>query len=68
MEGTQKITVHVPEKLLAKARQVTGAGLTSTIRKGLELLSASTHYHVVQGFRGRYKPSIALERLRADRK
>ena len=37
----RKLTIEVPEDLLAKAIAVTGQGITPTVRKGLELNIAS---------------------------
>jgi hypothetical protein len=40
MEPTRKITVALPRELLRKAQKATGAGITATIRRGLELVAA----------------------------
>jgi hypothetical protein len=39
--ATRKITIEVPADLLEKAQQATGAGVTQTIRTGLQLAAAS---------------------------
>ncbi len=36
-----KITVEIPEDLLEKAQQASGAGITQNVRTALELLAAS---------------------------
>jgi post-segregation antitoxin (ccd killing protein) len=41
MKAEQKITVYVNRELLAKAQGATHAGISETVRKGLELLVAS---------------------------
>lgn len=44
MEPTRKVTVGLPQALLRKAQQTTGAGITATIRRGLELVAAGRAY------------------------
>ena len=44
METARKITVEVPEDLLEKAQQASGAGITQTVRTGLQLVAASHAY------------------------
>jgi len=41
MGPARKITIEVPADLLEKAQQATGAGITQTIRTGLQLVAAS---------------------------
>jgi post-segregation antitoxin (ccd killing protein) len=36
MKSEQKITVHVDRELLAKAQRAARAGISETVRKGLE--------------------------------
>lgn len=64
----QKVTVHVDEALLRKARAQTGAGVTATIRHGLELVAASGAYERLRALRGKVKLAIDLDALRADRR
>jgi hypothetical protein len=63
----RKITVHVPEDLLEKARQASGQGITETVRQGLRLLAAGETYRELSRMRGKVKFSIDLARLREDR-
>jgi hypothetical protein len=65
--ATRKITVHVPEDLLDKARESTGRGTTETVRRGLELLAASAAYLKLRRLRGKVEVSVDLEALREDR-
>jgi len=37
---TTKVTVELPRELLDRAQSSTGEGITSTIRRGLELVAA----------------------------
>lgn len=66
MEVAKKITVEIPPSLLKKAQKVTGTGITATIRKGLEFLSASEAYEGLRQMRGKVRFSIDLKRLRED--
>jgi hypothetical protein len=68
MRAERKITVHVPEQLLARAQKAAGAGITETVRRGLELLAASEAYEGLRKMRGRVKFSIDLNELREDRR
>lgn len=68
MKAERKITVHVSDRLLAKAQKAAGAGITETVRKGLELLAAGDAYEGLRRLRGRVKFSINLDELREDRR
>jgi hypothetical protein len=67
MKAERKITVHVAPGLLAQAQKATGAGISETVRKGLELLAASEAYDQLLKMRGKVKFSINLSELREDR-
>ena len=67
MSNNRKITLELPEDLLRKAQQSTGEGITATVRRGLELVAASTAYTELQKLRGKVKFSIKLKELRNDR-
>jgi len=67
MSANRKITLELPEDLLRKAQECTGEGVTSTVRRGLELLAASTAYSRLRSLRGKVKFSIKLKELRNDR-
>ena len=66
MPDSRKITLEIPEDLLRKAQQSTGEGVTATVRRGLELLAASTAYTELRKLRGKVKFSIKLKQLRKD--
>jgi len=67
MKAKRKITVQVDCELLAKAQKVTRAGISETVRKGLELLAASEAYDQLLKMRGNAKFSVDLNELREDR-
>ena len=67
MEAARKITVEVPPELLEKAQRASGAGITQTIRIGLQLVAASRTYARLRGLRGKARFSRSLAELKADR-
>jgi hypothetical protein len=67
MKAARKVTVVLPEKLLADAERATGLGTTSTIRRGLELVAAARAYESLRGLRGKVRFSLDLAALREDR-
>lgn len=62
----QKITVHVPHALLRRARDVSGSGITETVRQGLHLVAARDAYGKLRALRGRVRFDLDLKRLRED--
>ena len=67
MQTARKITVEVPHDLLEKAQQASGAGITETVREGLQLLAASQTYARLRQLRGKVRFSRTLAELKADR-
>ena len=67
MNAARKITVEVPEELLEKAQQASGAGITQTVRTGLRLVAASRAYARLRSLRGKVRFSRTLSELKADR-
>lgn len=67
MKTARKITVEVPEALLEKAQHATGAGITQTVRTGLQLLAASQAYGRLRQLRGKVRFSRTAQELKADR-
>jgi hypothetical protein len=65
--AAKKITVEVPAELLAKAQKSSGAGITQTIRTGLELVAAGKAYERLLRLKGKVRFSRTLEELKADR-
>ena len=67
MAEVQKITVEVPAALLEKARRASGAGITETVRAGLQLVAASQAYSRLRSLRGKVRFSRTASQLKADR-
>ncbi len=67
MDAVQKITVEVPAALLEKARRASGAGITETVRTGLQLVASSQAYARLRGMRGKVRFSRTASQLKADR-
>jgi len=67
METARKITVEVPEDLLEKAQQASGAGITQTVRTGLQLVAASHAYARLRELRVKVRFSQTTDELKADR-
>ena len=68
MKPERKITVHVRRDLLEKAQRAARAGVSETVRKGLELLAVSEAYDGLLKMRGKVKFSVDLDELRRDRR
>ena len=68
MKTERKITIHVPEDLLKRAKKATKSGTTETVRQGLQLIAASGAYSTLLGMQGKIKFSIPIKKLREDRK
>ncbi|MEQ1866934.1 MAG: hypothetical protein ABL996_20025 [Micropepsaceae bacterium] len=68
MTKMRKITVRVPADLLAAAQMETGAGITETVRKGLELLRRAHAYRQMEKLRGKVKFDLSLDEIRNDRR
>ena len=63
----QKFTVHIQKDLMRRAQRASRAGVTETIRKGLQLLAARDAYDQLLKMEGKLKVSINLDELREDR-
>jgi hypothetical protein len=66
MKAQKKITVHIPEDLLRRALDISGKGLTATVRQGLELVAAGRACEQLRRMRGKVQFSIDLKVLRED--
>lgn len=64
---TRKITVEIPQALLEKAQQASGAGITQTVRTGLQLLAASQAYDRLLQLRGKVRFGRTWQELKEDR-
>jgi hypothetical protein len=67
MAQQRKITVSVPEDLLASAQKQTGAGVTETVRQGLKKLAALRAQRQLLALRGKVKFSMTWEEMKEDR-
>jgi hypothetical protein len=67
MATARKITVEVPVDLLEKAQRASGAGVTQTVRAGLQLVAASRTYARLRRLRGKVRFTRTLAELKADR-
>jgi len=63
----RKITVEVPMDLLEKAQRASGAGVTQTVRTGLQLVAASGTYARLRRLRGKVRFTRTWAELKADR-
>lgn len=63
----RKITLEVPADLLEKAQLATGAGVTQTVRTGLQLVAASRTYARLRQLRGKVRFSRTAAQLKFDR-
>jgi hypothetical protein len=67
MEKARKITVEISPELLDRAQRASGAGVTQTVRTGLQLVAASQTYAKLRGLRGKVRFSRSSTDLKADR-
>jgi len=67
METARKITVEISADLLEKAQRASGAGITQTVRTGLQLVAASETYARLRQLRGKVRFARTLRELKADR-
>jgi hypothetical protein len=65
-EELQKVTVMLPKSLIEKATQISGVGLTPTLRQGLEKIVMADGYARTRQLRGKVKFSINVDELRED--
>ena len=63
MASARKITVEISPELLNKAQRASGAGITQTVRAGLQLVAASQTYTKLRSFRGK----VRFSRIKIDR-
>lgn len=63
----RKITVHVADDLLERARRSSGKGVTETVRRGLMLVAAGDTYRQLAELRGKVRFSRTARQLRDDR-
>ena len=67
MERARKITVEISPELLDRAQRASGAGITQTVRTGLQLVAASQTYAKLRELRGKVRFSRTSADLKIDR-
>ncbi len=67
METVRKITVEVPVRTLEMAQELTGGGVTDTVRVALKKLASMQAQRELLKLRGSYKFKLDLKTLREDR-
>ena len=67
MTSFRKITVQVPASDLAMAQELTGEGVTETVRAALKRLASMQAQQRLGQLRGKVKFSMTLDELRHDR-
>lgn len=63
-QTAKKITANIPARLLERAQQTTGLGITETLIAGLEELERSHQRSALRGLRGRVRFELDLEKAR----
>jgi hypothetical protein len=63
-EAVRKVTVNLPAKLLERARETTGLGITETIVKGLQELERGKQRSALRQLRGRIRLELDLDKTR----
>lgn len=67
MDTARKITVEVSLELLKRAQEASRAGVTQTVRTGLQLVAASRTYARLRKLRGKVRFSRTAAELKVDR-
>jgi hypothetical protein len=63
-DPVKKITANIPAKLLQRAQESTGLGITETLVAGLEELERSRKRSALRLLRGKVKFELDLEKTR----
>jgi hypothetical protein len=63
-EPVKKVTVNLPAKLLDRARENTGLGITETIVRGLEELERRQKRSALRALRGTIRVELDLDKTR----
>ena len=63
----KKLTLLVPEDLLAQALEASGEGIAATVKQGLTLIAARRAYTELKKLRGKVRVSFNLDELRDDK-
>ena len=62
--AVQKITIHVPADVLARAMKLTGGGITATVIEGLHELERSGKRSALKKLKGRIRVDLDLDATR----
>ena len=62
----RKVTLLIPDDLLRRARKVSRAGITSTVRKSLQLYAAQDVYDRLLKMQGKGGFSMTWQELRGE--
>jgi hypothetical protein len=63
-EAVKKITANIPAKLLERAQEVTGLGITETLVAGLAELERSRKRSALRMLRGKVRIELDLQKTR----
>jgi hypothetical protein len=63
-EAVKKVTVNLPSEVLARARKITGSGITETIVAGLQELERARQRQALRALRGQVKFNLNLKETR----
>jgi hypothetical protein len=66
MGEMRKITVEIPDELIASVQAEAGMGLTETVREALEQMRQRQVQNRARTLRGKIKFSVDLMKLRED--
>ncbi len=66
MGQMRKITIEVPDELIASVQAEAGKGLTETVREALEMMRQRQVQNRARELRGKIKFSVDLMKLRED--
>jgi hypothetical protein len=62
--ASKKVTVNLPAEVLARARKITGKGITETIVEALSELERSRERQALRSLRGRIRFDLNLKESR----
>jgi hypothetical protein len=63
-DAVKKITANIPAKLLERAQEMTGMGITETLVAGLEELERSRKRSALRMLRGKVRFELDLDKTR----
>jgi hypothetical protein len=63
-DAAKKITANIPSKLLKRAMEITGSGITETLVAGLEELERAQKRSALRSLRGKIAIEVDLDKTR----